>query len=357
MKFSKIVNKELKQTSMLLLGELGPDAKQTNGDYFAQELKWQDDYSDEIEIRINCIGGSFYMGLSIVAELMAAKAYTTCIGTGIVASMAVPILISADSPKMYDYAKMMIHSPFYQDEKGAAVKGLSKKDQKALGQLKSILVELLMKRGLSEEKVQDLLSTDTWLTADEALELGLINEVVATGRKSELISLEPKALVAKLQAEGHESLNTDINMKLVIAKLGLPAESDEASVVEAVAALQNKTPEVTKVSDAVIAKVVAIGEKCGVVTEKNKTAMTTLAETNLDLFVDLLDESKLKVQPVDNAPRMSEVIAALKGGNQEKAVVKDYAYYEKNDPQALLKMKAEKPEEFQKLFDANFKQD
>lgn len=334
---------------MRMYGELG---SKVDGDYWAQEFAWVDRENDEVEILINSNGGNFSQGLSVVSEILNAKSRVTCTNVGIAASMAVPILMAADHVRCYDYAKIMIHSPYYVDTKGEAVKQLSAKDRKALAMLKDTLTQLLTKRGMSVEQVEDMMKTDTWLTPKEAMDLGIVDEIVSTGRK-ELMNLEPLQLVAKLKEENSKLNNSNLNMKEVFAKLGLPAESDEQAVVAAIEKLQNvepKTVEVIKASDKVVAKMLAVGKKAGLITAKNEAAMKQLAETNLDLFVDLIDEEKItKPEGGVDGPRLSEVLAKLNTGGKEPEVVKDFAWYSKNEPKALLKMQEEEPDKYKEL--------
>lgn len=338
---------------MLLYGLIGDGDKLINGHYFAREFRWVDENHDEIEMRINCDGGSMSHGLSIITEMQAAKSQVTTVASGVVASMAVPILLSGDVVKCYDYAKIMIHSPYYADENGDAVKKLSAKDRKALNMFKDTLKRLLMQRGLPEADAMDMMKTDTWLTPEEAKEKGIVDEIVKSGRKKELAALAPIQLVAQMNAENSKLNNSNVKMKEVIAKLGLAENSDEQAVVAAIETLQNKPPKVEKPSEAVVAKLIVVGKKVGIVTDKNEAAMKELAETNLELFVNLIDEEKLaKPATGGDDVRLSEVLAKLGESGKGTETEKDWDWYQKNDPQALAKMETAEPEKYKKLFDA-----
>ena len=93
------------------------------------------------------------------------------------------LLGGADTVEMNDYAKVMIHSPYYTDENGDEINKLSAKEKKGLDSIKSTLVTLLTKRGIAETRVNELMKTDSWFTADEAKAEGLVDKILTTGKK------------------------------------------------------------------------------------------------------------------------------------------------------------------------------
>lgn len=354
LRFSKVVASNRRAVEMLLYGDLGDDkeAGEINGHYFAKELNWLSREYDEIKIRINSNGGSVDYGLSILSEMMNSRAYIIIQIDGIAASMAAALLPAADKVLMNDYAKLMIHSPYYIDENGEAVKNLSAKAKKSIAALKDIFVKLLMKRGLDEDTVKKALRTDTWYTSDEAKEAKLVDEIITTGKK-ELAALEPKRLVAKI----NESNNSK-SMKKVIAKLnGLGVQlAEDANEDQVVAALDNLPKGDEKPDEKLVDKLIAVGKKTGVVTdgdEGNEAKFRKLAAADMDLFIDMLGIDKLETpKATASAPRerMSDLIAkANKNLGGELKPEKDFAWYERNDPEALAKLEQMQPEKFAEL--------
>jgi len=341
---------------MLLYGELGDDkeAGEINGHHFARELNWLGREYDEVKIRINSNGGSVDYGLSILSEMMNSRAFIIVQIDGVAASMAAALLPGADKVLMNDYAKLMIHSPYYIDENGEAVKNLSAKAKKSIAALKDIFVRLLMKRGLDEATVKSALRTDTWYTAEEAKEAKLVDEIITTGKK-ELAALEPKRLVAKIN-ESHNSKS----MKKVIAKLnGIGVQLDENATEDQVVAALDNLPkgDEQKLPDEVVNTLIAVGKKTGVVKDGehgNENDFRELAVANTGLFLKLLNVDTLGAEKPKETPRvqtrMSDLVAQAKKnlGNEPKPE-KDFAWYEKNDPEALAKMEMHEPEKFAKL--------
>ena len=354
LKFSKIVNREKRTAEMLLYGTLGDDqAKgEINGHYFARELNFLGREYDEIKIRINSDGGDVSHGLSIVSEMMASNAFIIAQVDGIAASMAAVLLPAADRVVMNDYAKVMIHSPYYVDENGEMMKNLSDKNKKALIVIKDTLAQLLGKRGIEADEIGTMLKTDTWFSSSEALTAKLIDEVITTGKMKQLAALEPMRLVAKINNE-----HNLIHMKKVIAKLngfGLNLTED-ATEDQMVAALDTFQPKTAEPSEKLVNSLIAVGKKTGVVTdgdEGNESKLRKLAKVDFDLFVDMLGIEKLGTS-IPAAPRttarMSDLVANARNNASAPATEKTFDWYEKNDPQALAKMEKFEPEKFAKL--------
>jgi ATP-dependent protease ClpP protease subunit len=344
--FAKIVGEAKRTAEMMLYGELGDSI---NGHDFARELNWLGQNYDEIKIRINSNGGSISQGLSVVAEMLASPANIIAQVDGIAASMAAVILAAADKVIINDYAKVMVHSPYYIDENGDQVKKLSTKDQKALCMLKDTLCSLLEKRGIASDEISKMMKTDSWFTADEALTAKLVDEVAVTGRKKEMAPLDVLNLVAKINELNINPKNQ--SMKQVIARLKLDEKSDEQAVVAAVDQMETGYKgQVSKLVD----KLIVVGKATGSITDKNEASMKKLAATDIDLFVDMLN---IEIKPAgegegkDTGLRLSDVIAQLNaaGIGSAQADTKDFDWMQKNDPQGLAAMETREPEKFKKL--------
>lgn len=331
---------------MLLYGELG---NEINGHDFARELNWLGREYDEITVRVNCNGGSVSHGLSIVSEMMASPAYIIAKVDGVAASMAAVILAAADKVVVNDYAKVMIHSPYYVEEDGSKATKLSAKDQKALKMVKATLAELLAKRGIEQEEITRLMRTDSWFTAQEAKAANIADEVFVTGRQKELAALEPLRLVAKIQTE--KSILKTRDMKKILARLGLDENATQEQAVEAIDKLAK---EDTNADAVLVDKLVALGKKTGRVTDKNEAKLKALASTDMELFCDFVGIDTLgETREEGNDERLSALVSkAIKetgtnGG--KKTDDRDFAWYEKNNPKALAKMEFENAEKFEEL--------
>jgi len=118
------------------------------------------------------------------------------------------------------------------------------------------------------------------------------------------------------------------------------------------------------------------GAKCGLVTEKNKERMITLANADFDLFAGLVEDAEVKTaDETETAPvtaatvttpvagaegakytRLSAALSAMQSAGAATTGAtskKTYDWYQKNDPKALLKMEQEDPKAFNALLDAH----
>lgn len=145
---------------------------------FKDDLDALDDI-DTLNIYINSAGGSVFQGQAIYSILKRHKAHKNVYIDGIAASIASVIAMAGDAIFMPKNAMMMIHRPWTiaignVDDMLAAAEALEK-----IGiAIKAIYMERFNQ---GEDKLQELLDAETWLTADECLEYGLCDEV--TGEK------------------------------------------------------------------------------------------------------------------------------------------------------------------------------
>lgn len=133
-----------------------------------------------LNLRINSYGGSVYAGNAIINIIdsfrkknrVTVNAYIE----GIAASMGSGIPMVADHIYMAENAMMMLHKPF------TIVMGNSNDLQQQIEILQKVedtLVKNYMRHfNGTEDELRDMLADETWLTADEALEYGLCDEVV-----------------------------------------------------------------------------------------------------------------------------------------------------------------------------------
>ncbi len=173
---------------MLLYGELGDAAGEINGHVFAQELAFLAKAYKEVTVRLNSGGGLITHGYSIFSQMVTSSAKIIIQVDGIAASMAAVLLAAADEVHMLDYARVMLHSPYYKskDSKG---KSLSDADKKVIGLMRDSLVTMLSKRGMERNEADAMITTtDKWLTAEEAITAKIADKIISTGKKENTCS-------------------------------------------------------------------------------------------------------------------------------------------------------------------------
>ena len=133
-----------------------------------------------LNIRVNSYGGSVYAGNAIIniIDSYRRKNHVTVNAyiEGIAASMGSGIPMVADKIYMAENAMMMVHKPY------TLVVGNSvdlEREIDILQKVEDALVKNYMRHfNGTEEQLRDMLADETWLTADEALEYGLCDEII-----------------------------------------------------------------------------------------------------------------------------------------------------------------------------------
>lgn len=164
---------------LLLYGEIsdeGGDGKVTSRD-IVQELAWMEANYAHLHVRINSIGGDVYSGIAIFNAIRQCKADVTLYIDGIAGSIAGVIALCGRRVEMSRYARMMLHSV------SGGCYGNKKDLQDMIETIESLedtIAGIIGERcGKSKEEVKTAYfdGSDHWLTADEALRMGLIDAI------------------------------------------------------------------------------------------------------------------------------------------------------------------------------------
>lgn len=131
---------------------------------------------DVLNVRINSGGGNVFAGQAIYTMLKRNKTPNKCAYIdGLAASMASLVPLGCNKVIMAGNALQMIHRP-YAGAIGTADDLRDRAD--VLDKIEGIVADIYAeKSGLPREKVSEMMAAETWLTAQEALELGFIDEI------------------------------------------------------------------------------------------------------------------------------------------------------------------------------------
>ncbi|MGL5933986.1 MAG: head maturation protease, ClpP-related [Cetobacterium sp.] len=133
--------------------------------------------SGTIKLTINSPGGEVFAGLSIFNNLKKHKAKIEVDVLGLAGSVSSVIAMAGDVVRMPRTAAIMIHNPFVPYTSGES-KDLRKRAD-ALDKMKEMaLAAYLTKAKISKEEISELMDRTVYLTADEALEYGFIDEII-----------------------------------------------------------------------------------------------------------------------------------------------------------------------------------
>lgn len=144
---------------------------------------------ESLEVTIGtCYGGSIFAGSEIGAEIGSHSAGAVIDITGLAASAASVIAMYAHS-RMAPTAMLMVHNV------SSVAEGdyhAMDKESDVLRQCnKSIAAAYVMKTGMSEDEALKLMDKESWLTAQQAKEKGLVDEVM-------FAAIDPSQLVASI---------------------------------------------------------------------------------------------------------------------------------------------------------------
>lgn len=149
---------------------------ETSANYIQQQLESAKDVSN-INIYINSYGGEVKEGLAIYNQLKRHTAYKTVYVDGFACSIASVIAMAGDKVVMGNNTLMMIHHA------STGAWGNADELRKAANDVevidKASCSSYLAKAGnkLSEEALNKLLDSQTWLNASQCLEYGLCDEI------------------------------------------------------------------------------------------------------------------------------------------------------------------------------------
>jgi len=136
------------------------------------------DAKRDITIYMNSPGGSVYAGLGIYDTIQYIQPDVAMVCTGMAASMGAVLLCSGTKGKRsaLQHARVMIHQPLGGAEGQASDIEITARE---IGKLKKELYEIISKHsGKDYEQVWKDSDRDYWMTANEAKEYGMIDEVL-----------------------------------------------------------------------------------------------------------------------------------------------------------------------------------
>ena len=154
-------------------------------------LKYKIDEANgsSIDFTISSGGGSVTEGMGMADLISTYSNETTATGIGLVASIATVVLLAADKVKMTENSFLMIHRPWSQafgnsDELEATADLLDKMEEKLIDIYSSAVYKRKGEEKDLRKKIKKMMAAETWMTSQEALEFGFIDEIVKTDEKN-----------------------------------------------------------------------------------------------------------------------------------------------------------------------------
>lgn len=232
--------KNMAKVSIDILGEISESVNSYN----SVRAKINQANGQPINLTISSGGGSVTEGMGIADLVANYPEETTATGIGLVASIATVVLLAADNVKMTENAFMMIHRPWSYtmgnaDELEATAELLDKMEAKLLDIYTASVIKRKVDHKNLKEIITNMMAAETWLTAQEALEFGFIDEIVKVGEKN--IDMLP------LQ----NSLNKFLNVPAALLTNTKKEDEMGSSILEKIKSLLNSIDETPAVENVI----------------------------------------------------------------------------------------------------------
>ena len=242
-KYKAIQKDKVKNMAKVSIDILGEISESVNS-YNSVRTKINQADGQPINLTISSGGGSVTEGMGIADLVANYPEETTATGIGLVASIATVVLLAADNVKMTENAFMMIHRPWSYtmgnaDELEATAELLDKMEAKLLDIYTAAVYKRKGDQKNLQENITKMMAAETWLTAQEALEFGFIDEIVKVGEKN--IDMLP------LQ----NSLNKFLNVPAALLTNTKKEDEMGSSILEKIKSLLNSIDETPPVENVI----------------------------------------------------------------------------------------------------------
>lgn len=165
------------EAELLLYGDIGnyEGWNDVTAKEFARDLAALGDV-DTINLRINSVGGDVFAGQAIHSILKRHKATVNVYVDGLAASIASVVAMAGDNIYMPKNTMMMIHHPWGVRQGNARELRKYAEDMEKIAE--TAIVLYMEKTGQPREKIIEIMDGETWLTAEECVELGFATQVI-----------------------------------------------------------------------------------------------------------------------------------------------------------------------------------
>lgn len=169
------------EAEILIYDAIGPDWAGMVSDRAVINALDQLKGAKKIHVRLNSPGGDAFMGVSVMNAFRRHEAKIIVHVDALAASAASIIAMGADRIVMHEGSMLMIHRAW------TIALGNSEdmaKVAETLGKVDQNMVDIYHRRsGLDKAKVKQLVDAETWMSAQEAVDMGFADEadLIATG--------------------------------------------------------------------------------------------------------------------------------------------------------------------------------
>jgi ATP-dependent Clp protease protease subunit len=376
-----VANSETTEVNLRLYQDIGSYWGEVDATRFCEELDNIVTYYPNIKkinVRINSVGGSLVEGLAMFNAIQninknVAGVSVDTYNDGVALSCAGLLLLAGKRIYMQECGLFMMHNPYYANnpiEMQKAIKAFTD----------SIVIILQSKLNKTEAEIKMMLNAETWLGAEECLELGIIDKIEPIINKKVIDNNFAKLVLNKKASELQKFFSNNINnfMANNTTANELPDEVSRLlqvkNTAEAVAKIQkyqeNEVEMATKMQniknelkafkedaetqkknavDAILNSAVSDGK----LTEEDKATWNGLFESNFENAKNALEKIKVAKAPQNFVP-ISKAINQPQNATSANGERDDWDYmrWTKEDSAGLERMQKENPEAFNKLLNS-----
>lgn len=146
------------------------------------------DAEGEINVHINSGGGSVSQGIAIYNALKEYNGKVHVKVDGLAASIASVIAMAGDTVTMAEGSLLMVHLPWTMIAGNA---NDLRKEAEVLDQHKETLIDIYESNSpLGRDEIEAMLAEETWLTAAEAYELGIVTDIAGELKQAASVDLD-----------------------------------------------------------------------------------------------------------------------------------------------------------------------
>ena len=213
-----------------------------DGDFIAQDDFVKDIRSlkeqgvTDLTVHINSCGGNLYTGSAIHDLLKEMVKNVTVIVEGIAASAATVIAVAGDTVKMAKNALFMIHEPSVTVWDNFTADDAEKLKNMLDAGAESAALAYAEKTGMSVKALRKMMKEETWMTGEEALEKGFVDELVdgdvVMAMSTDGLIVNGDTVTIKDYTNLPESIAGLLNEADEPAEPTEPAEPDDGAAVE-----------------------------------------------------------------------------------------------------------------------------
>lgn len=317
-----------------------------DSEWFSSALRRASDYGDPI-IHLSTNGGSVTEGAAMSAALRDSSRPVTVRVEGMAASMGAILMLSADKIEAARNALIMIHAPSVSYVSG------NKQDMTSIAELldkveESLKVELRA-RGIADNVIDEWFDgKDHWFTASEALDAGLIDEIISPVVSTNLAKPTSAEAAAGIYTRITDALDANINndkmIKKVCEQLGLPETATEKQVIDAISHLQKMAEDRDKMVNDHITGMIDAAVNDGRLTADARVTYENIGKT--------MGANVLRTT-LDALPKRTSAMGLInRTSPSQPSTTKKFDDYTSAE---LFAMKESNPEQYQQLLDEKYK--